>query len=159
MEMNKSIFQSIALIIIFNSCNIFNCQYKVYQDRITTNCSLYNGVDIKRISNITEFKDNIPVNYDVDAWTTCGTNSTEILEKNMKKKLKTIYFHKKNEGYSWIYHGHAKVTDTMPFKLEPSNWYVFSRLYQNGYPSVFLYVHIDAENKINMYRYDKPTNW
>ena len=149
------------ILTIFYKCtvNFHACNFEVTPEFIRTSCSLHNGLEIEKLKNISEMNNNIPKEYEIEFKASYGAESDAILAKAMDNKLKRIKFKKEINGYNWIWHGKKSVTSIMPFDFEPNSWYIIGDLYENGVPSVLLYVYVNENGSFKTYRKDTPTNW
>lgn len=150
----------LSLITILNCC-VFNrhpCRFKVNRDYIKTNCTLYNGLVIKKLRNVTKIEKGIPIEYEVEFKARYG-GSGEAFTEAMDNDLNKIFFKKEIKGYKWIWHGKNVTSPIMPFDFEINNWYTIGELYEHGAPSVVLYIYVKEDGSLQAYRKDTPTNW
>lgn len=157
--MNYLIVVFFIVLALTNGCklNLHPCDYKITPKYIKTNCTLFNGLEIEKLKNVI-IEDSVPKEYEIEFKASYGA-SGEYFEMAMKNKLNKIIFKEEITGYSWLWHGQGVISSIMPFDFEPHNWYLIGRLYENGAPSVLLYIYVNKDGSFNVYRKDTPTNW
>ncbi|MBL0743678.1 hypothetical protein [Chryseolinea lacunae] len=143
----------IASIALAGCGYIHPCDFEIDREFIKTSCDFSNGLEVEKIKNIREFRDDVPVAYDVEF-------SLWYFQKPWQKDERTvIYFKKEMKDYEWYNLTNGLTSKTMPFDFEKEQWYIFGGLYEHGAPSVLLYVYVNSDNSLRVHRVDKPTNF
>lgn len=144
----------LILMLFINGCVLVKhpCNYKLSNLSIKTNCDLINGVTIEKLKNITELEGNVPSKYDIEYSVHYTAKSVAAMEDNMN--LKELFFKKEIKGYKWNILGSDSSVATFPYEFEKNNWYIFSDLYENGIPSVRIFVYVNDNGSFDKYRRD-----
>jgi len=124
---------------------------------ISSSCSLFNGVTVKKLKNVTRLENGIPNKYSVEFQAIFGSKSMKDFDRYYFNGLYKIPFKTKTEGYAWIWIEKGTSSDLLPFNFEKNNWYLIDHLYNHGTPSVRLFVFVNADLSLKVHRQDsKP---
>lgn len=161
MMLNRTqIIVSIVGLVSLHACitNRHACKFEMTNEYIKTNCTLFNGLELKKLKDVAKIQDGIPNEYDIEFAATYG-GSGEAFAKGMDEGLKKIVFNEEIKGYQWIWHKKNIVSSIIPFDFEVETWYMVTQLYQNGVPSVVLFIYVEKDGSFEVTRKDIPTNW
>ena len=128
-----------------------DCTIILTKDYLYTPCDdISNGFDLENIRPLT-FEGKIPVEYEV-----LQRIDFSRIDRNISAKRK-IYFKRKNSNYIW--RKGANYSDVLPIDFQVNSWYLIRGLSHFGYSSVRLFIYVDDESNLIVYRNDLKTNW